>query len=196
MRTRGSELGRLLGEEWLKRKYKKVAEEAAYSYQAQAWGPLVRLLEREEGEAKDNKDAVGAVARGKLDAFMKGFNDRLRRHREGYCVPDLDLRKQITEAVAKVVVPAYAGFLRDYSLVLQVKSCVSPESIEELLGQLFDGGAAVGAVGVVVDGRRLGSGGKRFSGGRGREWRNRVEWGGSGESPEFRKPGRGNVGNV
>ncbi|KAF2324264.1 hypothetical protein GH714_011420 [Hevea brasiliensis] len=40
MRTRNTELGKLLGEQYMKQNYKAVAEESAYIYQRQAWGRL------------------------------------------------------------------------------------------------------------------------------------------------------------
>lgn len=138
MRTRGSELARLVGEQTMKKKYKTGAEEAAYSYQAQAWSPLVKLLEREESLG-EGRDGAGAVARGKMEAFMREFEENLTRHKNSYCIPDADLREQIKEAVATVVVPAYAGFLHSYSGVMQGRSFLPPDSIRELLNGLFDG---------------------------------------------------------
>ena len=48
MRTRNTELGDLLGEQYMKTKYKVVAQESAYMYQNLAWGQLVRILDKEE----------------------------------------------------------------------------------------------------------------------------------------------------
>lgn len=136
MRTRNTELGKLLGESYMKKKYKIVAEESAYLYQKQAWGGLVRLLDIEE-IGRVNKEGVGALARGKLEAFMKVFDEITSKHRTCYTIPDEDLRGQMKEATIKLVVPAYTEFLSTYSSVLQVKSFVAPESIEGLLLQIF-----------------------------------------------------------
>lgn len=132
MRTRNSELGEILGEKWLKKKYKTLAEESAYLYQKQAWAPLVRFLEKEEVNPQ-NRDAVVAMVRGNLDAFMKGIDDNLQRHRSCYIIADADLRQQIKEAIVKLIVPAYASFLHWHSSILQVKSFLAPDSICELL---------------------------------------------------------------
>ncbi|XP_077233461.1 exocyst complex component EXO70I-like [Tasmannia lanceolata] len=139
IRTRNSELAKLLGDQWLKSRYKTVAEESAYLYQKQAWVPLARLLEREETENQEmDEEAMGVMVRGKLEAFMKGIDENLHRHRSRYNIPDDDLRQQIKEATVKLVVPAYASFLHSYSSILQVKSFLAPDSIHGLLGQLFD----------------------------------------------------------
>lgn len=136
MRTKGSELATLVGEETMKKKYKTAAEKAAYSYQAQAWGLLVKLLEKnEEGEGREGSRAV---ARGKMDAFMKELEENLRRHQTSYCIQDADLREQIRQAVVRVVVPAYAGFLHSCSGVgVEGRSFLPPDSIRELLGRLL-----------------------------------------------------------
>lgn len=135
MRTRNTELGKLIGEQDMKEKYKVVAEESAYMYQTQAWGPLVGLLDMEE----EANDAGVAVIRGKMEAFLKGFDEISQRHRGFYNIPDVDLREQIREATVKFLIPAYTEFLTSNSTLVQAKSYVSPESIEGLLGQIFDG---------------------------------------------------------
>lgn len=139
MRAKNSELAKLVGDQYMKKKYKVVAEEAAYLYQKQAWGALVRLLDKEEMK-RVTKEGVEAMARGKMQAFTNGFNEILHRHRSSYKVPDPDLREQIREATVTLIVPAYTEFLNTYSSVLEVKSCLSPAAIEELLAQMFSGG--------------------------------------------------------
>ncbi|KAK3001779.1 hypothetical protein RJ639_022499, partial [Escallonia herrerae] len=143
MRTRNTELGKILGEKYMKKNYKVVAEESAYLYQKQAWGALVRLLDKEE-TGRLNKEGIGVPLRGKVEAFMKGFDEISVRHRSSYNIPDVDLRGQIKEATINLVVPAYTEFLNTYSSVLQEKSYRSPQSIEELLGQIFDGSDRTG----------------------------------------------------
>lgn len=144
MRTKGSELGKLVGEESIKRKYKTAAEEAAYSYQAQAWGRVVDLLDSDEDAlTKSNelqgKEAAGVLARVKIESFMKSFEENLRKHKTSYCIPDPDLKEQIKGAVAKLVVPSYASFLQANASVLQGRSLVPPDTLKGLLRKLFDG---------------------------------------------------------
>ncbi|PIA50738.1 hypothetical protein AQUCO_01200163v1 [Aquilegia coerulea] len=135
MRTRNSEMATLLGEQFLKKKYKTVAEESAYMYQRQAWIPIVRLLEEEPEQL--NNEVSEALTKGKIEAFMKAFNDNLQRHRSSYNIPEADLREQIREATVNLVVPAYSSFLNSNSSNSHVKSCLAPHSIEELLGKVF-----------------------------------------------------------
>ncbi|PSR99914.1 Exocyst complex component EXO70A1 like [Actinidia chinensis var. chinensis] len=139
MRTRNSELGKLLGEQYMKKRYKIMAEESAYLYQKQAWGSLVSLLDKEEMK-KVNKEAIGAMVKGKIEAFLDGCNEVAQRHKSSYGIPDGDLRGQIREATVNLVVPAYSEFLSSYGYVLQEKSYLSPEAMEGLLGQIYGGG--------------------------------------------------------
>lgn len=143
MRSRSSELGKLLGEQWMKKKYKIIAEESAYMYQKQAWGTLVNLLEKEESNRQTNKESMGAVIRGKMEAFLEGLDEISKRHRTSYTIPDADLRIQLREASVKLVVTAYTEFLTSYSYFLQPKSYLPPDSIQAMLGQLFNDGHRV-----------------------------------------------------
>ncbi|KAJ0795288.1 putative exocyst complex component Exo70, cullin repeat-like-containing domain superfamily [Helianthus annuus] len=132
MRTRNTELAKLLGESYMRKNYKVVAEEAAYLYEKQAWGGLVRLLDKQDISEGDD-------AQEKIEAFLKGFEEAAQRHTSKYSIPEADLRGQIKEATVKLIVPAYSEFLDTYSSVLDVKAYSSPESIEGLLGQIFSG---------------------------------------------------------
>ncbi|KAL2529522.1 exocyst subunit exo70 family protein G1 [Forsythia ovata] len=137
MRTRNTELGKLLGEQYMKKGYRHVAEESAYLYQKQAWGTLVRLLDIEEIK-RVNKDGIGALVKGKLDAFMVGFDEMCQRHRSTYSIIyDAGLREQMKDATVRLVLPSYTEFLNNYSSFLEVKSNMSPQLLEDLLCQIF-----------------------------------------------------------
>jgi exocyst complex protein 7 len=142
MRTRNTELGQLLGEQHMKKKYKVVAEESAYLYQRMTWGSLVRLVDVEEILRLGNDNAMEVIVKSGMDGFFKGFNEIAERHRGFYLIPDIDLREQMREAALKLVVPAYSEFLNAYSGFLEADSYLSPESeiIEGLIGKVFDGG--------------------------------------------------------
>ncbi|KAH6785068.1 hypothetical protein C2S51_037523 [Perilla frutescens var. frutescens] len=135
MRTRNTELGKLMGDAYMKKRYRNVAEESAYLYQKQAWGSLVRLLEREETTMKSSKEGVGV----RMEAFMDGFDEMWKKHRSSYkIVSDADLREQMKEATVRLVLPAYTEFYEANSSAF-VKPYLPPESVESLLRQLFDG---------------------------------------------------------
>ncbi|XP_061358009.1 exocyst complex component EXO70I-like [Gastrolobium bilobum] len=139
MRTKNTELGDLLGEQYMKDGYKAVAEESAYMYQKQAWGVLVRILDTEDMR-EQGKETIGRLVMEKIEAFFKCLNEICERHRGCYSIPDVDLREQIREATMKLVVTAYAKFLESYSGVLQRKGYLSPERLQGLVGKAFDGG--------------------------------------------------------
>ncbi|KAL0392125.1 UNVERIFIED_CONTAM: Exocyst complex component EXO70B2 [Sesamum radiatum] len=149
MRTRNTELGKLLGEPYMKKRYRYAAEESAYLYQKQAWGSLVKLLDKEEIRRLNNKEGVGGVVKSKMEAFTTGFEEICRRHRSNYkIVSDADLREQIKDATLRFVLPAYTEFFDTYSSIfLQGKSYLPPESVEALLRQIFEGGDQGGADG-------------------------------------------------
>lgn len=155
MRSRNSDLGKVLGDQYLKHKYKLVAEESAYLYQKQAWGNLMKQLQEENEEEEEdggeekiltrvNKDAIGAIARGKMEAFMKSFDEIMQRHRSCYRIPDPDLRDQIREATVRFVVPAYTEFLKSYSSFLPAKTYLSSKTVEGFLSQIFEGAGGRG----------------------------------------------------
>ncbi|XP_051150697.1 exocyst complex component EXO70I-like [Andrographis paniculata] len=139
MRSRNTELGKLLGEPHMKKRFRYAAEESAYLYQKQAWGGLVRLLDIED--VRMLKDGRGGLVRGKIEAFMTAFDDMCQKHRTIYkIVSDADLRAQMKEATVKLVVPAYADFYDAYSQILpRSKTYPSPEKIEDLIGEIFEG---------------------------------------------------------
>ena len=143
MRSRNSELGKLVGDQWMKKKYKIVAEESAYMYQKQAWGALVKLLEEEDLSGQRNKESTGAVIRGKMEAFLDSFDEISNRQRTSYIIPDADLRMQLRGATVKLVVTAYTEFLTSYSYFLPPKSYLPPDSFQDMVGQLFNGGHRV-----------------------------------------------------
>lgn len=149
MRTRNTELGKVLGETYIKKRYRNIAEEAAYLYQKQAWGSLVRFLERER--ESNSKEGV----RAKAEAFRFGLDEILQKHKSSYkIVSDADLREQMKEAAVRQVLPAYTEFYETYSSVLvQVKPYLPPESVESLLRQIFDQGKSDGNVKVEMEAR-------------------------------------------
>ncbi|XP_047328430.1 exocyst complex component EXO70I-like [Impatiens glandulifera] len=156
MRTRTSELGKLLGGQYMKKKYKAAAEEAAYLYQTQAWGTLIKLLDKEDLK-RAKKDAIGSLVKEKMEAFMNGLNEITQKHMNSYSIRDLDLRDQIKDATLKLVVPTYREFVESYVSFVQVKSYLSPESIQVLLEQAFEGGDREQAGDVNSFGYRRGS---------------------------------------
>ncbi|KAG6422053.1 hypothetical protein SASPL_118614 [Salvia splendens] len=138
MRTRNTELGKLLGEAYMKKRYRNAAEESAYLYQKLAWGRLVRLLEKESDD--------GGGEANKVEAFMNGFDEMCERHISSYnIVYDADLRDQIKEATLRLVLPVYTEFYDANmpALAAVVEDCRPPESIESSLRQIFEGGGGV-----------------------------------------------------
>uniref|UniRef100_A0A2N9EMI6 Exocyst subunit Exo70 family protein n=1 Tax=Fagus sylvatica TaxID=28930 RepID=A0A2N9EMI6_FAGSY len=95
MRTKNTELGKLLGEQYIKKKYKR--------------------------QGKEGLGLGSLLVRAKMEAFLKGFDEISQRHRGSYRFPDLDLRVQIKESNMKLVVPVYTEFSNTYSAMLRGK---------------------------------------------------------------------------
>lgn len=133
MRIRNSELGKLLGDQYMKTQYKVVAEESAYMYQKHAWGSLVKLLETEEVKKPMS-------SRGKIESFFKGFEEMSQKHQSSYVIAEADLRDQIKEATVKLVVTAYTEFISSNAYVLETTSYATPNTMQGLIRKIFDGG--------------------------------------------------------
>ncbi|XP_050370283.1 exocyst complex component EXO70I-like [Argentina anserina] len=143
MRTKNTELGKLLGDQYMKKNYKVIAEESAYMYQKTVWAPLVRVLEKDSDLELESKEAMVGLIKAKMEEFIKDLDDVSKRHKGYYSIPDADLKEQIILATVKLVVPAYSEFLNAFSVLLPGKSSyLSPESVQELLRQIFEGGEA------------------------------------------------------
>lgn len=142
MRTKNTELGELLGEQYMKNKYKAVAEESAYMYQMQSWGVLVRILDMDELK-KMGEEMIGGSVTEKIETFLNCLSDVCQKHKGYYSIPDEDLREQMREATMKLVVTAYTNFMElNSGLLLQRKMYPSPERLQGMVGQAFDDGDA------------------------------------------------------
>ncbi|GMN34912.1 hypothetical protein TIFTF001_004961 [Ficus carica] len=138
MRTKNTELGKLLGDQYMKKKYKAVAEESAYLYQKQAWGNLVKVLDKEDLKEEESKEEMRKLVREKVEAFTTGFDEILQRRRVIYAIPDGDLREQLRESAVNLVVSAYREFVSSFSTTLRGRSFLVPEAIEGKLNKFFD----------------------------------------------------------
>ena len=149
MRSRGSELAKLVGEDTMRRRYKAAEEEAAWEYQDAVWTPLVRLVSGSSSGAP--KTWPPDDAREKAAAFADKLEERVRRHGAEYKIPDGDLRGQIKVAAAKAVRGAYAGFLKanDKALAGGRKQLLPLDIIEGMVRRVFDemSDGAAGSVG-------------------------------------------------
>ncbi|AES59305.1 exocyst subunit exo70 family protein [Medicago truncatula] len=141
MRTKNTELGDLLGEKYIKESYKAVAEESAYLYQKQAWLVLVKILDQDDDDIKEQKQgkekSIGRLVNEKIETFFKCLSEICDRHRSFYSIPDVDLREQMRDSTVKLLVPVYAEFLESYSGFLQRKVYPSPQRLQGLLGKAF-----------------------------------------------------------
>ncbi|KGN62440.1 exocyst complex component EXO70A1 [Cucumis sativus] len=150
MRIRNTELGRLLGEQYMRKNYKAVAEESAYTYQMLCWEPLLSVMDMDDMRLQ-NMETVEDLAKTKMESFVKALREFSQKHRATYSIPDLDLREQLKEATLKMILPAYTEFFNLHSALLPGigKYYVGLETIHDFVGRAFEfeGGSGPGSGG-------------------------------------------------
>lgn len=139
MRIRNTELGKLLGEQYMRKNYKAVAEESAYTYQMLCWEPLLSVMDMEDVRLQSN-ESVEDIAKTKMEAFVKSLREFSEKHRAAYCIPDSDLREQLKEATLKMILPAFTEFFNVHSALLPGigKYYVGLETIHDFVGRAFE----------------------------------------------------------
>uniref|UniRef100_A0A0D9X9U4 Exocyst subunit Exo70 family protein n=1 Tax=Leersia perrieri TaxID=77586 RepID=A0A0D9X9U4_9ORYZ len=132
MRSRGSHLARLVGEEAMRRRFKAAAEEAAWEYHQAVWDPLVRIVDFTTGDVDPEE------AREKAAAFAEAMEERVGRRRR-YRIPDGDLREQIKAAAARAVRGAYAAFVKaNGETVAGRREFLPVDAVEGMVRKVFD----------------------------------------------------------
>ncbi|KAI4321086.1 hypothetical protein MLD38_034507 [Melastoma candidum] len=129
MRTRNTELGKLLGDKYMKKRYKVAAEEAAYLYQKQSWRPIAKIL--------DQPNPTRNTAEDRAEGFVKAFEEMAGKHRSVYVIQEEDLREQMKEATVKVVVPVVVEFVKSHGAVLP-RSYGDGDSVGNTIREVFD----------------------------------------------------------
>ncbi|GLJ43304.1 hypothetical protein SUGI_0899300 [Cryptomeria japonica] len=139
---KGTKLGSLLGDPWLK-EHEQYKEYYAAMYYKDGWGKFPALLSREglimfSGGRATARDLL----KKRLKAFNTAFDDLYRKHAK-WAIPDKELREKICHTVVQALVPIYRSYMQSYGpLVEQDESPkkyakYTPEDLEWMLGGLF-----------------------------------------------------------
>lgn len=114
-----SDVGTLLGEDWLQKQLDKM-ELCAMQYKQEAWGHLIALINCEGLSSSFNSmvnsgSSVGReLIRQRAKAFQASLHNLVASH-SAWFIPNEDLRKRICHDVLQSVIPAYRSFLETYS---------------------------------------------------------------------------------
>ncbi|KAF5751323.1 Exocyst subunit exo70 family protein B1 [Tripterygium wilfordii] len=141
-KVEGSELGSLLGDDWIRKHIAKVRQ-YQMNYQRSSWNKLLGVLKL------DNTSAPNVVARSmtqKIKLFNSQF-DEICKAQSAWVVFDEQLRKELRASVAKIMLPAYGNFIRRFQTVPDIGKHAdkyvkySVEDIDAQINDLFQGGS-------------------------------------------------------
>ncbi|XP_078154947.1 exocyst complex component EXO70A1-like [Carex rostrata] len=146
--VRRSEAKDILGDDWIQR-HRRIVQQNANQYKRVAWAKILQTLSVQgmsSGSSLGN-DSSG-VSRAMIKERFKSFNmqfEELHIKQSQWTVPDPELRESLRLAVAEVLLPAYRSFAKRFGPLVengknpQKYIKYSPEELDRLLGELFEG---------------------------------------------------------
>lgn len=145
-RVKNSDLGPLLGEDWISEVGKKVSQNAL-KYQREGWQRVLQHLNREGLQSSSSsKSGSRDLVRQRLRAFTAAFDETIQTQSK-WIISEKDLRDGTLAAITQMVVPAYRSFVGHFGPLLEGRHRdsdkymkYSPEVMESMLGELFIGG--------------------------------------------------------
>ncbi|URE15025.1 Exo70 exocyst complex subunit [Musa troglodytarum] len=145
-KARDSELGALLGEDWIRRQMAMVRR-WGNDYQRATWTKVVAVLRMDGigGAAASSSAAAGKVMRERLRMFNTYVED-IWKVQAGWVVVDEQLRTELRLAVGALVLPVYRNFVARLRQAGEVGRQMdrhlkySVEDVETRINELFKGG--------------------------------------------------------
>ncbi|CAN6362320.1 unnamed protein product [Urochloa humidicola] len=144
--VRRSEAKDILGDDWIQR-HRRIVQQNANQYKRVAWAKILQTLSVQGAGSTGDLSSSG-VSRATIKERFKSFNmqfEELHAKQSQWIVPDQELRESLRLAVAEVLLPAYRSFIKRFgNLVENNKNPqkyvrYSPEAVDQLLGQFFEG---------------------------------------------------------
>ncbi|TVU26790.1 hypothetical protein EJB05_29368 [Eragrostis curvula] len=149
--VRRSEAKDILGDDWIQR-HRRIVQQNANQYKRVAWAKILQTLSVQGAGSTGDLSSSG-VSRATIKErwtliLFKSFNmqfEELHAKQSQWIVPDQELRESLRLAVAEVLLPAYRSFIKRFgNLVENGKNPqkyirYSPEAVDQLLGQFFEG---------------------------------------------------------
>lgn len=139
-KVRDSELGSLLGDDWIRKHTAKVRQYHV-NYQRSSWNKVLGVLKLESGSLAPN------VAVKSMKEKLKLFNiyfDEICKTQSNWVVFDDQLRDELRIALAKILLPAYQNFIGRFQSVPEIGRHdkyikYANEDIEAKINDLFRG---------------------------------------------------------
>ncbi|KAM0839070.1 hypothetical protein ACQ4PT_060557 [Festuca glaucescens] len=144
-KVKDSELGRILGDQWTRRRRGKIRQNSK-SYLRISWTKVLSYL-KDDGHSGGSGNSLGNST-SRIKEKFKNFNfafDETYRTQTLWKVPDPQLREELKISISENVIPAYRAFVGRYgSLVDNGRSSgkyikYTAEDLENQLSDLFEG---------------------------------------------------------
>ncbi|KAJ7962694.1 Exocyst subunit Exo70 family protein [Quillaja saponaria] len=137
---RGTVLGNMMGESWLKA-HEQYKDYFAALYLRESWGKLMCLINQKGQLSSSNDGRVSnQVLVKKLQAFNVGFDERYKKQ-SNWVISDENLRKKVCKHLVEGVVPIYKTYMQNYCFSNQKDAGkyvkYTAESLENMLNSLF-----------------------------------------------------------
>ncbi|RLN30398.1 hypothetical protein C2845_PM05G05020 [Panicum miliaceum] len=149
--VRRSQAKDILGDDWIQR-HRKIVQQNANQYKRVAWARILQTLTTQAtggtGSSAPSDVSSSGVSRSMIKERFKSFNaqfEELHAIQSQWTIPDQELRDNLRLAVAEVLLPAYRSFINRFGNLVQREKNPhkhikhSPEALEQLLGQFFQG---------------------------------------------------------
>ncbi|KNA08012.1 hypothetical protein SOVF_166560 [Spinacia oleracea] len=145
-KVKDSELGNLLGDDWVKRR-RGIIRKYATNYLRASWSKVLACL-RDEGIGSGSSSAFKMALKERFKNFNACFED-IYRSQTAWKVPDPQLRTELRISISEKVIPAYRSFLGRFGPQLEstrhswkyIK--YTAEDLDGYLSDLFEGTPAV-----------------------------------------------------
>lgn len=141
-KVKDSELGKLLGDHWVRKRRGQVRQYAT-SYLRASWSKTLSWL-KDEGMGSSSNNASKVALKERFKNFNACFED-IYRIQTAWKVPDSQLREELRISISEKVIPAYRSFMGRFGSQLEggrhagkyIK--YTPEDLENYLLDLFEG---------------------------------------------------------
>ncbi|KAG4207214.1 hypothetical protein ERO13_A03G052500v2 [Gossypium hirsutum] len=141
-KVKDSELGKLLGDNWVRKRRGQVRQYAT-SYLRACWMKALYCL-KDEGIGGSSNNASKVTLKERFKTFNACFEE-IYRIQTGWKVPDPQLREEFRISISEKVIPAYRSFMGRFGSQLEsgrnsgkyIK--YTPEDLENYLLDLFEG---------------------------------------------------------
>ncbi|XP_022923976.1 exocyst complex component EXO70B1-like [Cucurbita moschata] len=146
-KAKDSELGKLLGDRWVRKRRGQVRIYAT-NYLRASWGKLLTFLKEEGTGGSSNSALKLATLKEKFKNFNAGFEE-IYRIQTGWKVADAQLREELRISVSAKALPAYRAFLGRHGSQLENTRHAgryikyTSDDLENYLLDLFEGSPQV-----------------------------------------------------